>query len=56
MLKLISAWTVQHIEMPFAPYDRAMLDTRSLSAVAELLVKPVTVELKVKRVLLELQN
>jgi len=22
--------TVQHIDMPFAPYDRAMLDARSL--------------------------
>jgi len=26
----VNAFTVQHIEMPFAPYDRAMLDVRSL--------------------------
>ena len=35
---VIDAETVQHIEMPFAPYDRTMLDARSLFAVAELLV------------------
>jgi len=27
---VIHAQTVQHIEMPFAPYDRAMLDARSI--------------------------
>jgi len=26
--RMIHAQTVQYIEMPFAPYDRAMLDAR----------------------------